>query len=573
MIKTGCGLRAAGYGRFVTQTSDWSGHGPRRWAALVLALALAAPAAVVAQDVPAAPAVPAPPPVSAAPATPDAPAAPAAPDVDWQATSWRRPIVRVGQDSHVRAGDRVREVVTVMGSARIDGHVDRDVVVVLGTLHLGPSAVIDGNVVTVAGGTIVEPGARVGRDFVSVAGAVDAPSEFLPGRDYTIVGLPGMADNLQETVPWFTRGLLWGRLIVPSLGWMWIVVAVAVGVYFVLNLLFDRPVRACRDVIAERPFSALLVGLLVLVLIGPVFFILAVSVIGIPVIPFLLCGLVVAALLGKIGLTRWIGHTMIPETDDDNRLESIRSFLIGTAVILFAYMVPILGVLVWAFGSVFGLGAATLAFSSGLRRESPRREGPDGVAPLPPSSPLTPAPPVAPVSTYGAEPLRASTDEFPSEAAPDPAAFVPPAAPARPPSVPAGVSSADTLRLLAMPKAPFLDRLAAFAIDVLLVSLTFSLLDLHGARGFFTLLLGYHILFWALKATTVGGIICNLRIVRTDGGQFTFPDALIRGLSSILSIAALGIGCLWILYDPDNQSWHDRFAGTYVVKVPKGWPV
>jgi uncharacterized RDD family membrane protein YckC len=145
---------------------------------------------------------------------------------------------------------------------------------------------------------------------------------------------------------------------------------------------------------------------------------------------------------------------------------------------------------------------------------------------------------------------------------------VPPVVPPAPPrpAVPAGA-------LVAMPKAPFLDRLGAFALDVLLVSLAHNLLNMHGARAFFTLLLAYHIVFWGLKATTVGGIICNLRITRVDGAPFTFTDALIRGFSSIFSIAALGIGCLWILFDSDNQSWHDRFAGTWVVKVPKNWPL
>jgi uncharacterized RDD family membrane protein YckC len=35
----------------------------------------------------------------------------------------------------------------------------------------------------------------------------------------------------------------------------------------------------------------------------------------------------------------------------------------------------------------------------------------------------------------------------------------------------------------------------------------------------------------------------------------------------------LGLGFLWILKDPDRQAWHDRIAGTYVVKVPRSWPI
>ncbi len=373
-------------------------------------------------------------------------------------------------------------------------------------------------------------------------------------------------------MPYFTRGLLWGRLIVPGLPWMWAVVAVIVLVYLMFALLFDRPVRACRQVLADRPLSSFLVGLLVLVLLGPVSFVLSVSIIGIPVIPFLLCGLLIAALLGKIGVTRWLGSTLFAETDADSRAQAVRSFAIGTVVILLAYMVPVLGILVWAVGGVFGLGAATLAFSSGLRRENPSRKRARSAA-------IPMADGGVGVGDAAAQPAQASDvfrSEFQSSVSAMPAESFPLEHSVAPGA--AGLSEADGamapgVDLVTMPKAPFLDRLAAFALDVLLVSLTFNLLDMDSTRAFFTLLLGYHIIFWALKATTVGGIICNLRVVRTDGRPLTFPDALIRGFSAIFSIAALGIGCFWILYDADNQAWHDRFAGTWVVKVPRNWPV
>jgi uncharacterized RDD family membrane protein YckC len=87
------------------------------------------------------------------------------------------------------------------------------------------------------------------------------------------------------------------------------------------------------------------------------------------------------------------------------------------------------------------------------------------------------------------------------------------------------------------------------------------------------LLLAYHIGFWTWKGTTVGGIICQLRVVRVDGSPLRFVDALVRGLSSLFSLAVLGLGCLWILKDPERQSWHDKIAGTYVVKVPRNWPL
>jgi uncharacterized RDD family membrane protein YckC len=32
-----------------------------------------------------------------------------------------------------------------------------------------------------------------------------------------------------------------------------------------------------------------------------------------------------------------------------------------------------------------------------------------------------------------------------------------------------------------------------------------------------------------------------------------------------------GLGALWIIRDPERQAWHDKIAGTYVVKVPRTW--
>jgi uncharacterized RDD family membrane protein YckC len=125
---------------------------------------------------------------------------------------------------------------------------------------------------------------------------------------------------------------------------------------------------------------------------------------------------------------------------------------------------------------------------------------------------------------------------------------------------------------VAFPRAPFRDRLAAFVLDVILMAMAAAILDAEDG-AIFILLLVYHIGFWTWKGTTVGGIICQLRLVRVDGTPLHFPDALVRGLSSIFSLAVVGLGCLWILKDPERQAWHDKIAGTYVVKVPRNWPL
>jgi uncharacterized RDD family membrane protein YckC len=45
---------------------------------------------------------------------------------------------------------------------------------------------------------------------------------------------------------------------------------------------------------------------------------------------------------------------------------------------------------------------------------------------------------------------------------------------------------------------------------------------------------------------------------------------LIRYFASILSALILGLGYFWVVFDGRKQSWHDKFAGTVVVRRKAG---
>ena len=195
---------------------------------------------------------------------------------------------------------------------------------------------------------------------------------------------------MRQSVPYITRGLLLGRLIVPDIGWVWGVVAVLFFVQLLLNLLFPRATAASASIITERPLSTFMAGVLVLVLTGPVVALLAVTVIGIAVLPVLFGALLIAWIVGKVAVNRWIGTRLFEQDDLESRLESTRSFAIGFVVITITYMIPLLGVVVWGLTGVLGLGAATLAFVRGYRRENPPAvRAPRETPPVPPP----PAPP------------------------------------------------------------------------------------------------------------------------------------------------------------------------------------
>lgn len=458
--------------------------------------------------------------------------------------------IQILDDYTLRRSEAVREVQVVFGDAIIEGHVDHDVVVTMGSARLAETAVIGGSLVVVGGSARIDSGARIGRDLVVVGGILDAPETFWPHGKKVVVGAPWFGGVLRDVSPWLTQGLLWGRLIVPDLEWVWAIVGVFFLIYLALNTVFDGAIGATADVLSERPLSAFVAGLLVLILAVPVLVIIAASVIGLAIVPFLLCGLVVAGLMGKTAVARAIGRSIMRTATPEGRIVALFAFLVGSALLVLAYMVPVLGFVTWALTSVLGLGAATTTFRGHLRRER------KVAAPAQPTA--TAAPSV---------PATQPVDVTPNLPPP-----VEPAVPVAPPLVlpPPPPPTVFNQGLAQYPRATFLDRVAAFVLDCILVAIANAWLDMDRNDGFFFfLLLVYHIAFWAWRGTTLGGIICSLRVTRTDGTDLRPVDAIVRGLSSIFSIAALGIGCLWMLQDSERQMWHDKIAGTLVVKVPR----
>lgn len=77
----------------------------------------------------------------------------------------------------------------------------------------------------------------------------------------------------------------------------------------------------------------------------------------------------------------------------------------------------------------------------------------------------------------------------------------------------------------------------------------------------------YYITFTALKGQTPGKMVMGIKVVSTDGLPMTFEKAAMRHLGYILSYLTLGLGFLIAIWDKNNQCFHDKFAGTYVVEV------
>jgi uncharacterized RDD family membrane protein YckC len=403
----------------------------------------------------------------------------------------------------------IRDAVVVGGSADINGSVSGKLVMVLCKGKLGPSADVKGELVAVGGAVEVDPAARIGGDRVFV------------GTEVFGIGTPAW---LRSVGGWIGQGLLMGRPLVPQHGSSWVLAAFWVVLCVLLGLLFPRLIQACADSLEQKPGSSLMVGLLALLLSGPVLVLCVISVVGIVAVPFAVCALVAGSILGTVGVYQYTGFQLQRFTGVGFLQHPLLAIGVGAVVFVLLYCIPVLGLVALGGVGSLAIGCAVLALFRSLRVEG------GGAKPL-----LNPAPAAA-----------AGPGEVP------------------PVTSPAAVT---------LPRVGFWWRLFAALLDVLLIGFITRLVSPgHGhpdGATFLLLWLAYHVGLWTWKGATLGDLVLSMKLVRQDGAPVDFGVALIRALACFFSALPAFLGFFWAGWDPEKQAWHDKIAGTLMVKAPR----
>ena len=475
---------------------------------------------------------------------------------------------------------RVRgDLVSILGNVTVSNEANGDVVAVLGNVKLGTNAVVHGDTVAVLGNIQMGPNTKARGDVVAVGGAVDrAEGSVVNGE---VVGMPGF-HWLGE---WLEQCAFKLRPLAPQLGWLWAITGVLLVVYLLIALAFPRPVQACVDEIMRRPVTTVLTGLLTKVLLPFVLLILVATGVGIFVVPFLLIALMCAGMIGKIALLQYFGQQIGRQFNLTAIQKPLTAFLLGWVILTLLYLVPVLGFIVYTLAGMWAIGAVVLAMFSGRRREMPQKAATpppvSGPAPASTSPATMAAAACAPMS--GIPPVNVGAAPA---GTPDPATN-PAAAPAGTTPTQTGLAAATVAppashELLSYPKAGFWERVGAAFLDIVVVGFITGIM--HGVFSFlpafvnfppvfFYIALAYFAGMWAWKGTTMGGIVLKLHVVRSDSQPMSFLAALVRGLAAAFSVVCLFLGFLWIAWDPDKQGWHDKIAGTIVVRLPRSLPL
>ncbi|MBL7075264.1 hypothetical protein ISS37_08525 [candidate division KSB1 bacterium] len=245
-------------------------------------------------------------------------------------------IVKIGSDLVVKEGMRVGDAVAIGGDVTVNGVVDGDAVAVGGSVILGPRAVVDGDAVSVGGTIKKEEGAIVYGDEVEV----------------DIIGIPWAVTSVCKGIG---LGLFWPFRIVVFIGFL--------ALALLIVAIIPKPIGKISTAVEKNTLKVFLWGLLGMVLIVPLVILLAVSVVGIVLIPVEIILVGCAFLVGYIAVAQLIGNRMALALKKPD-LNMLWGTLWGIIILGLVGWVPFLGWLVKVVASVLGLGGVIMALLS-----------------------------------------------------------------------------------------------------------------------------------------------------------------------------------------------------------------
>ena len=235
-----------------------------------------------------------------------------------------------GQSLTIGADETVNKAVAIGGSITIAGHVQRDAVAVGGSVTLR----VEGDAVAIGGAVSVGEGASLEGDNVSLGGTIP-----------TMVGsmIRGGVGNMRSMFGFASRATRTVLLYVIAL-----LIAVA----------FPGALMRVREYLVDRPGLSALAGIAILLGFAPLLFMLAVTVIGIPLIPVAAMLLVALFLFGFTVSAGWLGDRMSVSQENKTPVKSVAR---GGAILVVVGLLPWIGTAALVLTAAVSAGAALLS--------------------------------------------------------------------------------------------------------------------------------------------------------------------------------------------------------------------
>ncbi len=223
--------------------------------------------------------------------------------------------VRMGEDLTVLAEDTIRgDAVVINGNLDVIGFVEGDAVCIGGNLFV--SGYVHGDATVIGGNADIEGTAVINGDLVSVGGRISRAKGARVGGEETSISLP----IIRSILPFAFKFVGIPKVGVPyhpyihpiakrSMGFgLQLIKIVALIVFVLLIILFFKGgVEKVSDAIENHFWKSALAGFIGALIIVPLTVLLAVIIIGIPLIPILWIVIIAGVIFGYTGISYTIG--------------------------------------------------------------------------------------------------------------------------------------------------------------------------------------------------------------------------------------------------------------------------
>ena len=249
-------------------------------------------------------------------------------------------VFKAGSDIAVEEGQTVNNIVCIGGQVTVNGLVEQNILAIAGSVVLTHKAVVRGNVVVVGGVVVRGSGSQIFGDITEIN-----------------------SSTLSDAINSAMRGELdgWSLILnIISLCFFAIILIIAL----IMTLLIPRSLAIIANAIQTNKIKSLLWGFLTTLMIVPFFMLLAISIIGIFLIPLAFTALLLAAIVGFIAFSSLLGNFIITKIFHGYKKSLVKETLVGLSLLWILGWIPFyIGMLIKVLAITFGLGGVWLTLT------------------------------------------------------------------------------------------------------------------------------------------------------------------------------------------------------------------
>ena len=249
-------------------------------------------------------------------------------------------VFKAGSDIAVEEGQEVNNIVCIGGQVTVNGLVEQNILAIAGSVVLTHKAVVRGNVVVVGGVVVRGSGSQIFGDITEIN-----------------------SSTLSDAINSAMRGELdgWSLILnIISLCFFAIILIIAL----IMTLLMPRSLAIIANAIQTNKIKSLLWGFLTTLMIVPFFMLLAISIIGIFLIPLAFTALLLAAIVGFIAFSSLLGNFIITKIFHGYKKSLVKETLVGLSLLWILGWIPFyIGMLIKVLAITFGLGGVWLTLT------------------------------------------------------------------------------------------------------------------------------------------------------------------------------------------------------------------